>query len=72
MPFGELRSVTNYSRDWVIYKMEFRLALDTDVERVRKLLKKLGVALMEDPDYGQDFLQPLKSQGISHEEFLTV
>ncbi len=65
VPFGELRAVTNYSRDWVIYKMEFRLHADTDVERVRKLVKKLGQELMEDPEFGQDFLQPLKSQGIA-------
>ncbi len=57
--------MTNYSRDWVIYKMEFRLHADTDVERVRKLVKNLGQELLQDPEFGQDFLQPLKSQGIA-------
>ena len=68
VPFGELRSVTNHSRDWVIYKMEFRLPADTDIERVRKLIKKIGQELLEHPEHGEKFLQPLKSQGIHRVE----
>jgi small-conductance mechanosensitive channel len=37
---------------------------DTDVERVRKLIKKLGIALLDDPVVGDKFIQPLKSQGV--------
>ncbi|MCB1741570.1 MAG: mechanosensitive ion channel family protein, partial [Gammaproteobacteria bacterium] len=68
VPFGELRAVTNYNRDWVIYKMEFRLPAETDVEKVRKLIKKLGQQLLEHPEHGDKFLQPLKSQGIHRVE----
>ncbi|MDX1515017.1 MAG: mechanosensitive ion channel family protein, partial [Gammaproteobacteria bacterium] len=68
VPFGELRSITNYSRDWVIYKMEFRLPVGTDVEKVRKLIKKIGQELLEHPEHGDKFLQPLKSQGINRVE----
>ncbi len=64
VPFGELRSVTNYNRDWIIYKMEFRLHHDVDVEKVKKLVKKIGVEMMEDPEHGPNLFQPLKSQGI--------
>ena len=68
IPFGELRSVTNHSRDWVIYKMEFRLPFDTDVALVKKLVKKVGQTLLEHPDIGSDFLQPMKSQGVNRME----
>ena len=64
IPFGEIRFLTNYSRDWVMMKLPLRLTYDTDPERVRKLIKKLGLALMEDPEIGDTFLQPLKSQGV--------
>jgi len=47
VPFGELRSITNYNRDWAIYKQEFRLPYDTDTEVVRKIIKKVGLALLE-------------------------
>ncbi len=64
IPFGEIKFLTNYSRDWVMMKLPLRLTYDTDVERVRKLVKKLGQELMQDPVIGDKFLQPLKSQGV--------
>lgn len=64
VPFGEIRHLTNYSRDWVIMKLPLRVTYDTDVERLRKLIKKLGLELMEDPELGPKFLEPLKSQGV--------
>ncbi len=64
IPFGEIQFLTNFSRDWVIMKLPLRVTYDTDPERVRKLIKKLGQELLEDPVIGKDFLQPLKSQGV--------
>ncbi|KIN71184.1 mechanosensitive ion channel family protein [Sulfitobacter guttiformis] len=64
IPFGELQVMTNYSRDWVIMKLPLRVTYDTDVEKVRKLIKQLGNELLEDPVIGQNFIAPLKSQGV--------
>ena len=64
IPFGEIQTLTNYSRDWVMMKLPLRLTYDTDPEKVRKLIKKLGQSLLLDPEIGDTFLQPLKSQGV--------
>lgn len=64
IPFGEIQVMTNYSRDWVIMKLPLRVTYDTDVEKVRKMIKKLGQELLKDPVIGEDFIQPLKSQGV--------
>lgn len=64
IPFGEIKVLTNYSRDWVMMKLPLRVTYDTDVEKVRKLIKKLGQSLMDDPVVGHTFIQPLKSQGV--------
>ncbi|WP_171211024.1 mechanosensitive ion channel domain-containing protein [Ruegeria sp. HKCCA5426] len=64
IPFGEIKVLTNYSRDWVIMKLPLRVTYDTDVEKVRKLIKKLGQELLSDPVIGDNFIQPLKSQGV--------
>ena len=64
IPFGEIRHLTNFSRDWVMMKLPLRVTYDTDVERLRKLMKKLGQDLLQDPELGPKFLQPLKSQGV--------
>jgi small-conductance mechanosensitive channel len=65
IPFGELASLTNYSRDWVIMKLELNLTYDTDIEKVKKLLKRIGAEMKADPELGPHILEPLKSQGIT-------
>lgn len=64
IPFGEIQFLTNFSRDWVVMKLPLRVTYDTDVEKVRKMIKKLGQGLLEDEELGPKFLQPLKSQGV--------
>ncbi|MEM7237067.1 MAG: mechanosensitive ion channel family protein, partial [Pseudomonadota bacterium] len=64
IPFGEIQYLTNFSRDWVMMKLPLRVTYDTDVERVRKMIKKLGLQLLDDPVVGSNFIQPLKSQGV--------
>jgi small-conductance mechanosensitive channel len=68
VPFGEIKQLTNFSRDWTIMKLELRLPFDTDLEQVRKIVKKVGQELLADEEMGPQFLQPLKSQGIHHLE----
>jgi small-conductance mechanosensitive channel len=73
LPFGELKSMTNYSRDWVIMKLEFRVPFDTDLMLVKKLIKQVGAQLKENPVYGDSILETLKSQGVRRmEEFNMV
>ena len=64
IPFGEIKHLTNFSRDWVMTKLPLRLTYDTDVDKVRKLVKKLGEDLLKHPTEGHKFVQPLKSQGV--------
>jgi small-conductance mechanosensitive channel len=63
IPFSDMGTIQNHSRDWVKIKFTFNVPVDTDVEMVRKLVKKVGVALEEDPELEGKFLEPLKSQG---------
>ncbi len=64
IPFGEIQHLTNYSRDWAIMKLKFRVPFDTDIEKVRKIVKKIGKSMLADPELGPNFLAPLKSQGV--------
>ena len=65
IPYGQLGAVTNFSRDYQTIKFNLRLARDTDVEKVRKLAKKLGQQMMSDAELGKEFLQPFKMQGVA-------
>ncbi|NRA22620.1 MAG: mechanosensitive ion channel family protein [Oceanospirillaceae bacterium] len=64
IPFSEIATVRNLSRDWITMKLEFRLDYRTDVEKVRKIIKKVGLQMLDHVEYGQHFLLPLKSQGV--------
>ncbi len=64
IPYGQIGKIQNYSREWVIEKLLFRVAFDTDIEKVRKLFKKVGQDIADDPELSADLLEPFKSQGI--------
>ncbi len=64
LPFGQIPRITNYSRDWVIQKLPFHLPFDTDLAKVKRIVKRIGADLLQDPDLGKYFLQPLKMQGV--------
>ncbi len=64
VPFGEIKTLTNYSRDWAIMKLKFRVPFDTDVKKVKRIFKQIGIDLLENEAIAEDFIQPLKSQGV--------
>jgi small-conductance mechanosensitive channel len=64
IPFGQVLSVTNYSRDWSVVKFNLHLEPTADIETVRKTIKRVGEELLDDPDIGAEFMQPLKMQGV--------
>ena len=64
IPYGQIQAISNHHRDWVIEKLEFGLPYGTDIEKVRKILKKIGEQMMEDPEIAAVMLEPLKSQGV--------
>ncbi|MFN3671383.1 MAG: mechanosensitive ion channel family protein, partial [Bosea sp. (in: a-proteobacteria)] len=65
VPFGQIPSLTNASRDWATVKFNVRLDRSVDLEKARKAIKKVGLALLEDPEYGPHFISQLKMQGVA-------
>ena len=63
IPFGSMGNITNHSRDWVRVKFQIRVPFDTDLDRVRKVIKRVGEEMAADPELGPRFLEPIKSQG---------
>jgi small-conductance mechanosensitive channel len=64
IPFGSMGTVTNMSRDYIITKLDFRVRYDTNVEQVRKIIKKINLEIEKDPDMGPNLLDKVKSQGV--------
>jgi small-conductance mechanosensitive channel len=73
VPFGEIKWLVNLSRDWAIVKLEFRLPFETDLALVTRIVDKIGVELMADPEIGIHMIEPLQSRGVIRtEEFNMV
>jgi moderate conductance mechanosensitive channel len=65
VPFGQVQAVTNYSRDWAVVKFNLHLDPAVEIELVRKTIKRVGQELLEDPEIGAEFINPLKMQGVT-------
>jgi small-conductance mechanosensitive channel len=64
IPFGSLDTITNYSRDWVIDKMTVSVTYDTDLDKVKKIIKQIGKELQADPEFAPHIIETLKMQGV--------
>jgi small-conductance mechanosensitive channel len=64
IPFGSMGTVKNNSRDYIISKLDFRVRYDTDVDKVRKIIKKINKIIMKDEEMGPVMLGKIKSQGV--------
>ena len=64
IPYSDLGPITNYMRGGVVVKFNLQFPYDTDVEKVRKVIKRVGKEMLTDPELGNNFIKQLKSQGI--------
>jgi small-conductance mechanosensitive channel len=64
VPFGNLGTVTNYMRGGMVVKFNLQFSYDTDIDKVRKIIKKVGKSMLEDEEFGSNFIKQVKSQGV--------
>ncbi|NOR24753.1 MAG: mechanosensitive ion channel [Desulforhopalus sp.] len=64
VPHSDLGAVTNYMRGGIIMKFPLEFPYNADIDKVRKIIKKVGQAMLEDEEIGDDFIRPVKSQGV--------
>ena len=64
IPFSKLGTITNYNRGGMVIKFSLALPADTDIEKVRKIIKKVGQKIQENPEFGPDLIRPIKSMGV--------
>jgi small-conductance mechanosensitive channel len=64
VPFGSLGAIENMSRDWVIDKFTISVSYDTDINKVRKMVKGVGAALLQDEEFGPFIIETVKMKGV--------
>ncbi len=64
VPHSELGAITNFMRGGIVVKFNLDFPYDAEIEKIRKIIKKVGIAMLEHEEYGKDFIRPVKSQGV--------
>ena len=64
IPFGDMGAIQNFSRDYIITKLDVRVRYDADIDRIRKIVKKIDKELQQDEEIGPVLLSKIKSQGV--------
>ena len=64
VPHSQLGSITNFMRGGIIEKFNLEFPYDTNVNKIRKVIKKVGQTMLADEEFKEDFIQPIKSAGV--------
>ncbi len=64
IPFGDMGAVQNFSRDYIITKLDVRVRYDADIDKIRKLIKRINIELQQHEEIGPKLLGKIKSQGV--------
>jgi small-conductance mechanosensitive channel len=64
IPFGDMGAVQNFSRDYIITKLDVRVRYDADVDKIRKIVKKINLELEQNEEIAPVLLGKIKSQGV--------
>jgi small-conductance mechanosensitive channel len=64
IPFGDLKMMQNFTRDYIIEKLDIRVRFDTDPDVIRKIIKKINKEMMKEEEFAKVLLSDIKSVGV--------
>ncbi|MGB3223934.1 MAG: mechanosensitive ion channel family protein [Desulforhopalus sp.] len=64
VPYSDLGSITNFMRGGIVVKFSLEFSYTTNIDQVRKIIKKVGQEMLEEEEFKKDFIHPIKSQGV--------
>ncbi len=64
VPFGDLKAITNYSRDWVVEDLHVVVTYDTDLDLLENVVETVSDRLMANPLMATELIEPLRSLGV--------
>ena len=64
VPFGDLKAITNYSRDWVVENFHVVVTYDTDLDLVENAIETVSDQLSANPLVATELIEPLRSLGV--------
>jgi small-conductance mechanosensitive channel len=65
VPFGDLKAITNYSRDWVNEVLDVTVAYEADLERVERAIERVSSEVMQDLSLASGVIAAPRSIGVT-------
>ncbi len=64
VPYGSMKILQNFSRDYIVSKLDFRIRYDADIDKIRKVIKKINKEMQADESFRRILLGDIKSNGV--------
>jgi small conductance mechanosensitive channel len=64
IPFSDVTTVINYTREFAYAVLEIGVAYKEDVDVVSRVIEEVGAELRQDPDFADSILEDLQMQGL--------
>ncbi|WP_445681434.1 mechanosensitive ion channel domain-containing protein [Radicibacter daui] len=64
VPFGQITSIVNMTKDFSFYVFEIGVAYREDIENVIRIIKEVGADLRKDPDVGPNITADIEVVGL--------
>jgi moderate conductance mechanosensitive channel len=65
VPFGDLKAITNYSRDWVNEVLDVTVVYEADLERVERAIERVSGEVMQDVSVAGGVITAPRSIGVT-------
>ncbi|WP_158923847.1 mechanosensitive ion channel family protein [Acidisphaera sp. S103] len=65
VPFGDLKAITNYSRDWVNEVLDVAVVFEADLERIESAIERVSNDVMQDLSLASGIITPPRSIGVT-------
>ncbi len=65
VPFGDLKAITNFSRDWVNELLEVTVVHEADLARVERAIERISDEAMQDPSLANGVISAPRSIGVT-------
>lgn len=66
IPHGEIKKVTNMTKDFSKINLDIRVSYDANLEQVEDVVNTVGISMSQDPDWTEKLVTPPKFLRVQH------
>ncbi|ALA60272.1 mechanosensitive ion channel family protein [Nitrospira moscoviensis] len=65
-PNGAITTLSNMTKEWSAFVLDMGVAYKEDTDRAAEVMRQVGEALRNDPEFGGKFVEPIEIVGVEH------